>query len=59
MPTAYVRSLSKKHGVSVEKGEERWAEAKAKARERGFEEGTPRFYKYTMSIFKSMMGEKR
>lgn len=55
MPASVVKSYAEKVGVSVEDAEKHWTEAKKKAEEEGFKEGSTRFYKYTMSIFKKML----
>lgn len=53
MPTAYVKKLAKKHGMSVGKAEGRWEAAKKQAAKQGHEED----FAYVTGIFKKMMGE--
>jgi flagellar biosynthesis/type III secretory pathway protein FliH len=57
MPSSVVKSFAEKAGVSVEEAEKRWEEAKEKAKEEGFKEGSVRFYKLTTTIFKKMLGQ--
>lgn len=57
MPANVVKSYAKDKGISVEKAEERWEKAKEQAKKEGHKEGSVDFYKYTMGIFKRMMGE--
>ncbi len=53
MPTAYVKKLGKKHGVSSATAEKHWANAKVAAKKEGHSED----YAYVTSIFKNMMHE--
>ena len=53
MPTAYVKKLANKHGVSTSTAEKHWKMAKAAAKKEGHGEN----YGYVTSIFKNMMHE--
>jgi hypothetical protein len=53
MPSAYVKKLAEKHGVSTDLAEERWNAAKKAAQA----EGQGDNYAYVTSIFQNMMGE--
>lgn len=54
MPQPYVRKLADKHGISVEKAEEKWNAAKKDAADQGHSED----YGYITNIFKLRMHEK-
>ncbi len=45
--------------VKTAKDEKRWDECKASARAKGLEEGTPRFYRYTMGCMKARQGNAK
>ena len=53
MPTASVKKLAKKHGMSVGKAEGHWEAAKKRAAKQGHAED----FDYVTAIFKTMMGE--
>lgn len=53
MPTAYVKKLASKHGISVSDAEAKWEKAKSAAKK----EGHAKDYGYITSIFKKMMHE--
>ena len=57
MPTAYVKKMADRHGISVTAAEEKWEKAK-QAAENKFKHGTKRYWPYVMGIFKKMMGLK-
>lgn len=54
MPSAYVKKMADKHGISVKEAEDKWDEAKQAAEKQGQGDN----YAYTTQIFKNMMGEK-
>jgi hypothetical protein len=54
MPSGYVKKLADKKGVSIDKAEERWDNAKKAAEQQGQGDN----YAYVTQVFKSMMGEK-
>ncbi len=54
MPTAYVRKLAKKHGVSTATSESKWSKAKAAAEKQGHGDD----YGYVTSIYQNMMHEE-
>jgi hypothetical protein len=56
VPTAYVKKMADKHGISVGAAEEKWERAKKAAGEK-LEPGSKRFWPYVMGIFKRMFGE--
>ena len=56
MPTAYVKKMADKHGISVGAAEEKWERAK-EAAEKKFKHGSKRFWPYVVGIFKRMFGE--
>ena len=58
MPTAYVKKMADKHGISVGAAEEKWERAK-KAAEEKFKHGSKRYWPYVMGIFKRMFGEAK
>lgn len=53
MPANVVKSVSNKCDMSYDEAEAKWNEAKAKAKEQGFEEQ----YDYIMSIFTHLVGQ--
>lgn len=53
MPQPYVQKMAKKHGVTVDKAEQKWAAAKKAAAAEGHGED----FAYVTGIFKKMMGE--
>lgn len=57
MPNKTVKTMADKAGVSYEEAEKKWNEAKSKASEEGYKEGSVRFYKIVMTIFKNMIGK--
>jgi hypothetical protein len=50
---------AKKHDVSKETEESKWEKAKEKARAEYGESDNPEFWAEVMSIFKSMVGDKK
>lgn len=56
MPTAYVKKMADKHGISVGATEEKWERAKEAAGKK-FKHGSRRYWPYVMGIFKRMFGE--
>lgn len=56
MPLPMLKGLAKKAGHSEGTAEQYWNEAKESAKKEGFQEGTPRFYRYTTGIVKRRLG---
>ena len=54
MPTAYLKKVSKKKGISIDRAEELWDKAKKLAASQGHEDE----YDYITGIFKKMIGER-
>lgn len=55
MPTPFVSKMAKKHHTTVDKAEDKWAEAKKLAGDQGHSGD----YGYVTEIFKRKMGEKK
>lgn len=53
MPSAYVKKLAEKHGMSIDKAEQKWEDAKKAAAKQGQADN----HAYITSIFQNMMGE--
>lgn len=60
MPTAYVKKLADKAGVSVEQAEKKWDAAKeAASKSVNKEKDEDRYWGTVTTIFKKMMGESQ
>lgn len=57
MPTPLVSALAKEAGISIEKADDKWKEAKEKAKSQGLTENDGnKFWKIVTTIFKRMIG---
>lgn len=54
MPAGAVKSLAKKHGISVKSAEKKWSESK-KAAGKSYDKDSSAFWGTTMKIFKNKM----
>lgn len=59
MPTPYVKKEAEKHHESTEKSEATWQKAKEQARKEYGQADNHEFWAEVMSIYKSMMGDKK
>jgi len=56
MPISLLNKISDTCGVPMSELEDKWEEAKAGAKKKGFEEDSDRFYQYVVGVLKKMVG---